>query len=102
MHIEKHWCGKNVLVGEYRKLPVSTRYYSITAPIGVIERWVKDTNFKFYEAKKNDPIMADTNLFGDIINIHSFKDGNERIFRLILVNVLMQTNCCLFLVTSGQ
>ena len=42
--------------------------------------------------------MAATNLFGNIINIHPFEDGNERNCRLILAHVLMQMNCCLLLV----
>ena len=28
---------------------------------------------------KDDPIMAVTNLFGNIINIHPFEDGNGKI-----------------------
>ena len=40
--------------------------------------------------------MAATNLFGNIINIHLFADGNGRICRFILAHVLMQMKCCLF------
>ena len=40
--------------------------------------------------------MAATNSIGNIINIHSFEDGNGRICRLILAHVLMQMKCCLF------
>ena len=32
--------------------------------------------FRFHETKKDDLIMAATNLFGNIINIHPFEDGN--------------------------
>ena len=41
--------------------------------------------------------MAATNLFENIINIHSFEDGNGRICHLILAHVLIQMKCCLFL-----
>ena len=40
--------------------------------------------------------MAATNLFGNIINIHPFEDGNGRICCLILAHVLKQMKCCLF------
>ena len=40
--------------------------------------------------------MAATNLFENIINIHSFEDGNGRICHLILAHVLIQMKCCLF------
>ena len=40
--------------------------------------------------------MAATNLFGNIINIHPFEDGNVKICRLILAHVLIQMKCCLF------
>ena len=40
--------------------------------------------------------MAATNLFGNIINIHQFEDGNERICCLTLAHVLMQMKCGLF------
>ena len=42
--------------------------------------------------------MAATNLFGYIINIHPFADGNGRICRLILAYVLIHMKCSLFLV----
>ena len=86
---------KDVLVGEYRKSPAFASYY-IFAPAGDIERYMEDAIFRFHEAKKDDPIMAATNLFGNIINIHPFEDGNGRIYRLILAHVLMQMKCCLF------
>ena len=40
--------------------------------------------------------MAATSLFGNIINIHAFEDGNGRICFLILAPVLIQMKCCLF------
>ena len=48
------------------------------------------------KTKKDDPIMAATNLFGNIINIHPFEDGNGRICCLILAHVLIQMKYCLF------
>ena len=65
-------------VGEYRKSPVFAGYH-IFAPVGHIDRYVEDAIFRFRETKKYDPIMAVTNLFGNIINIHPFEDGNGRI-----------------------
>ena len=44
----------------------------------------------------DDPVIAATNLFGNIINIHPFKDINGRICRLILAHVLIRMKCCLF------
>ena len=42
--------------------------------------------FSFHETKKDDPIMAATNLFRNIINIHPFEDRNRRICHLILAH----------------
>ena len=86
---------KDVLVGKYRKSPVFASYH-IFAPAGYIERYMEDSVFRFPETKKDDPIVAATNLFGKIINIHPFEDGNARICHLILAHVLIQTKCCLF------
>ena len=72
------------MVEEYRKSPAFAGYY-IFAPAGYIERCMEDAIFIFRETKKDDPIMAATNLFGNIINIHPFEDGNGRICHLILV-----------------
>ena len=80
---------KDVLVGEYRKSPVFAGYHSF-APADHIERYMEDAIFKFYKTKKDDPIMATTNLFGNIINTHPFEDGNVGICRLILAHVLIQ------------
>ena len=86
---------KDVLAGEYRKSPAFAGYH-IFAPASHIERYMEDAIFKFYETKKDDPIMAATNLFGNIINTHSFEDRNGRICRLILAHVLIKMKCCLF------
>ena len=61
-----------------------------------IKRHIEDAIFGFHKTKKDDPIMAATNLFENIINIHPFEDGNGRICRLILAHVLIQMKCCLF------
>ena len=87
--------GQDILVGEYRRSPAFAGYH-IFALTSLIERYMEDAIFRFHETKKDDPIMAATNLFGNIINIHPFEDGNGRICRLILAHVLIQMKCCLF------
>ena len=86
---------KDVLAGEYRKSLAFSGYH-IFASAGYIERYMEGAIFRFNEAKKDDSIINATNLFGNIINIHPFEDGNGRICRLILVCVLTQVKCCLF------
>ena len=81
--------------GEYRKSPVFAGYY-IFASASHIERYMEDAIFKFHETKKDDLIMAATSLFGNIINIHPFEDGNGRLCRMIMSHVLIQMKCCLF------
>ena len=95
MHKEKYQDGKDVLVGEYRKSPALTGYH-IFALADFIERYMEAAIFIFHESKNNDAIMASTDLFGNIINIHPFEDGNGRIRRLILGHVLVQMKCRLF------
>ena len=87
--------GKYVLAGEYRKSTAFAGYHTF-APAGHIERYKEDAIFRFHETKKDDLIMATTNLFGNIINIHPFEDGYGRICRLTLAHVLIQMKCCLF------
>ena len=88
---------KDVLAGDYRKSPAFADYH-IFAPAGYIERYMEDAVFRFHETRKDDVIMAATNLFGNVINIHPFEDGNGIICHLILAHVLIQMKCCLFLV----
>ena len=73
---------KDALVGECRKSPAFADYH-IFVSAGHFERYEEDAIFKFYETKKDGPIMAATNLFGNIINTHPFEDGNGRICCLI-------------------
>ena len=85
---------KDILVGEYRKSPALAGYH-IFVPVGCMERYMEVVIFGFHKTKKDDPILAATNLFGSIIDIHPFEDGNGRICYLILA-VLIQMKCCLF------
>ena len=93
--------GEDILVGEYRKSPVFAGYH-IFAPASHIEGYMEDAIFRFHETKKDDPIMAATNLFGNIINVHSFEDGNAGICRLILAHILIQMKFCLLPVTLSS
>ena len=95
MYREKNQDRKDVLVGEYRKSPAFARYH-IFASVNVIGGNMRDGIFKFHESKGDDPIMVATSLSGDIINIHQFEDGNERICRFILAYFLMQMKYSLF------
>ena len=70
--------------------------HHIFTPVGYIERYMEDAICRFNETKKDDLVMAATNLFKNIINIHTFEDGNGRIIRLILAHVLIQMKCSLF------
>ena len=96
MDQEKHQNGKDVLVGEYRKLSVFAGYHDVFAPAGFIERYMEGAIFRFYKTKKDDLIMATANFFGNIITTHPFEDENGRICRLILAHVLMQIKYSLF------
>ena len=86
---------KDVLAGKYRKSPAFAGYH-IFVSAGHIERYMEDAIFRFHQTKKDDPVMAATNLFGNIINTHPFENGIGRICRLILGHVLIQMKCCLF------
>ena len=86
---------KDVLAGEYRK-SLAFAGYHIFVRASHIERYMEGAIFRFHKTKKDDPIMAATNLFGNIINTHPFGDGNGRICCLILAHVLIQMKCCLF------
>ena len=86
---------KDVLAGKYRKSPAFAGYH-IFVSAGHIERYMEGAIFRFHKTKKDDPIVAATNLFGNIINTHPFENGIGRICRLILGHVLIQMKCCLF------
>ena len=85
---------KVVLAGKYRK-SLAFAGYHIFVSAGHIERYMEDTIFKFHETKKDNPAMAATNSFENIINTHPFEDGNRRTCCLILAHVLIQMKCCL-------
>ena len=95
MQKEKHQDGKDVLVGVYKKSPAFAGLH-IFAQVDGIERCMEEAIFRFHETKKDDSIMANTNLLGSIINIHSFEGGNGKICRFILGHVLIQMKCSLF------
>ena len=86
---------KDVLAGKYRESPAFAGYH-IFVLAGHIERYMEGAIFRFHKTKKEDPIMAATNLFGNIVSTHPFENGNGRICRLILAHVLIQMKCCLF------
>ena len=86
---------KDVLAGKYRESPAFAGYH-IFVSAGHIERYMEGAIFRFHKTKKEDPIMAATNLFGNIVSTHPFENGNGRICRLILAHVLIQMKCCLF------
>ena len=71
---------KYFLTEEYRISPVFA-CYKIFEPASHIERCTEDAVFRFYETKRDDPIMAATNLLGNIINIHPLEGGNGKIRR---------------------
>ena len=79
----------------YRKSSAFSGYHMFVSA-GQIERYMEDAIFRFHENKKYCPIMTAINLFGNIINIRPFFDGNGRICNLILTHVLIQMECCLF------
>ena len=51
-------------IREYRRSPVFAGYH-LFIPASHIERCMEDAIFRFYETKKDDPIMPATNLFGN-------------------------------------
>ena len=65
----------DVLEGECRKSSAFAGYH-IFVSASHIERYMEDAILKFYETKKDDPMMVAANLFGNIINTHPFEDGN--------------------------
>ena len=99
----KHFLKVNDKLYEGVELPTknirsSTAFasYHIFVSAGHIERYMEDAIFRLHKTKKDDPIMAATYLFGNIININPFEDGNGRTCCLTLAHVLVQMKCCLF------
>ena len=86
--------GKDILAGEYRKSPVFVDY-RIFPPGDTIGRLVDDAPYRYYHPDDTtiDLILAAANLFLDLINIHPFEDGNGRLCRMILSQVLIQDGC---------
>ena len=68
MDKEKHRDGKDVLVGEYRKLSVFESYHTFP-PAGSIERHMEGSIFRFHETKKDDPIRVAT-IFLETLSIY--------------------------------
>ena len=93
--------GEDIFMRENRKSKVFARYHIFTLGCH-IERYMEDAIFRLHETKKDNPIMAATFLFGNIISISRFEDGNGRICCLILAYVLIQIKCCLFPVISSS
>ena len=86
---------KDVLAGEYRKSPAFAGCH-IFSSANRIEGYMEDAIFRFCKTKKDDPIMAATNLFGNFIDTHPFEDGNGKVYRLVLDHVLIQMKFCPF------
>ena len=78
---------KDIIVGEDRKSPVFVGSH-IFASASHVEGYMQFLGFM--KLKKDDPIMAATSFFENIINIYPFEDGNGRICHLILAHVLLQ------------
>ena len=91
---------EKVLMGEYRKSPAFAGYHTFVSA-SPVERWMEDRIFRFHETKKDNPIMAATNLFGNIINIHPFEDRNGRISCLVLAHVLIQMKFLYLVILSS-
>ena len=99
MDNEKHRDGKDVLVGDIESRLHLQAIIFLHQPAKIeryMERYMEGAIFSVHGTKKNDPIMATTNLFENIINIYPLEDVNGIICHLILVHVLMQMKCCLF------
>ena len=60
---------KDILAGEYRKLPAFAGY-NVFAPAGHIERYMEDAIFRFHETKMDDLIMA-AKIFFETLSIYT-------------------------------
>ena len=80
MHVKNHQDGKDLLEGKYRKSLVFAEFHI----------------FATVEVKKDDPVLAATNLFLGVIDIHRFEDESGRTCCLILGHLSMHLKCSLF------
>ena len=78
---------------EYRKSAAFVDY-CIFPLADTIGRLVHDALHRYYHPTSRDPILAASDLFIDLINIHPFEEGNGRLclmcsFRMDVVDRLL-------------
>ena len=79
----------DIMVEEDRNSPVFVGYH-ILHQLAMLKDTCRRQFLGFMKLKKDDPIMAATSFFENIINIYPFEDGNGRICYLILAHVLLK------------
>ncbi|XP_057316770.1 uncharacterized protein LOC130657787 [Hydractinia symbiolongicarpus] len=65
------------------------------APVSAIPRLVTYALDRYYSTETDDPIWNAVRLFIDLINIHTFEDGNGRLCRLVISHVLVESGMSL-------